>query len=90
MYSVHLARNTGCLSLIPCEMIGMADIEKGRRDKMHLYADSAITLMVTTRRGNNAVIKSTDKDSNESSSLVANEVINSQTSLQYMDLLSSN
>lgn len=36
IYSVHLARRTGCLSFVPWEMMGMHDEENGRRDKMHL------------------------------------------------------
>lgn len=56
MYSLHLARNTGCLSLIPAAMNGIDDVENGSSDKMHFCADSAMTLMVTTSKGNNAVM----------------------------------
>lgn len=46
--------------------------------------------MVTTSRRNRAEIKPVERDSNLSPNLLATEVIKSHTSLQYIDLLSSN
>ena len=82
MYSVQRARRNGCLPLIPWWMSGMEDEENGRSDKMHLWADSASTLMVTTSRRNKAARNPVERDSKVSPSLIAVVVIRSHTSLQ--------